>query len=272
MQNVTLESGIVIRPLETHAERTAAVLLQDETWGRDFSEKIPAIMMLVAEKTGGVAAGAFGRDGALLGLVFGITGVRDGDLIHWSDLLAVHPAARGQHLGQTLKRYQRDRCRDVGVQRMYWTYDPFVALNAHLNLNVLGAHVVEFVPDMYGTETRSRLHGSLGTDRFVVAWPVQAAPVSLPADQALLVGTPVVGGSLADCPRDILLPQAPVVAVRVPHDYNTVLAGDVDKARAWRVSARRAFQHYLSSGYEVTAFVPGDGSDANYVLSRSRTT
>jgi chorismate synthase len=270
MRNVTLDDGTVIRPLATHAERADAVRLQEETWGRGFSEKIPAAMLLVAEKTGGVAAGAFAPDGALLGLIFGVTGVRDGELIHWSDILAVRAAAQGRRLGEALKRYQRDRCREIGVQRMFWTFDPFVARNAHINLNVLGARVAEFVPDMYGTETNSPVHGSLGTDRFVAVWPVQADPTPLPDDPALLEGVPVGGGPPAVVGPDAQLPDDDRVVVYVPHDYGALLAGDLAVARAWRASARRAFGQYLTTGYEVSAFVPDAGSHAAYLLSRPR--
>ncbi|MEA3244686.1 MAG: hypothetical protein U9Q74_00875 [Gemmatimonadota bacterium] len=271
MRNVTLDDGTVIRPLATHAERADAVRLQEATWGVGFSEKIPAAMLLVADKTGGVAAGAFAPDGTLLGLIFGVTGVREGELIHWSDILAVRAAAQGRGLGEALKRYQRDRCRQIGVQRMFWTFDPFVARNAHLNLNVLGARIAEFVPDMYGTETNSPVHGSLGTDRFVAVWPVQVDPTPLPDSPELLAGAPVVGGPPAIVGSEAALPEHDRVVVRVPHDYAAVLAGDLAVARAWRASARRAFRHYLSASYEVSAFVPGGGSDATYLLSRTRT-
>lgn len=271
MRNVTLGDGTVIRPLATHAERAGAVHLQEETWGRGFSERIPAAMLLVAERTGGVAAGAFTPDGTLLGLIFGVTGVRDGELIHWSDILAVRAAAQGRRLGEALKRYQRDRCRAIGVQRMYWTFDPFVARNAHLNLNILGARIAEFVVDMYGTDTNSPVHGSLGTDRFVAVWPVQAEPKPLPADPSLLAGVPVVGGPPTTVAADVPHSGHASVAVEVPRDYAAVLTGDLAAARAWRASARRAFQHYLAAGYAVSAFVAGAGADATYVLSRTRT-
>jgi len=266
MQNVTLADGTVIRPLATHDERAEAVRLQEETWGAGFSEKVPAAILLVAEKTGGVAAGAFATDGRLLGLIFGLTGVRDGTLVHWSDILAVRADARGRRLGEALKRYQRDRCRAIDVDRMYWTFDPFVARNAYLNLNVLGARVAEFVPDMYGTATNSPVHGSLGTDRFVAVWPVRDEPVPLPSDTAQLAGAPIVAASSV---APAALPDAPAVVVRIPYDYAALLAGDVDVARRWRSAARRAFTHYFDRGYRVSAFVPGHDDDAAYVLSRS---
>ena len=265
MQNVTLADGTVIRALTTHAERADAVHLQEETWGAGFSEKVPAAILLVAEKTGGVAAGAFSPDGRLLGFIFGLTGVRDGTLIHWSDILAVRPEAQGRRLGEALKRYQRDRLKALGVDRMYWTFDPFVARNAHLNLNILGAAVDEFVADMYGSDTGSHLHGALGTDRFVARWPIQRDPVPMPSDPSLTHGVPVVAN------RDgapSTLPDVPAVAVHIPHDYVALLAGDMTVARTWRAAARAAFLHYLPRGYRVTAFVPGHGRDATYLLSR----
>ncbi len=268
MQNVTLADGTVIRSLTTHDERADAVRLQEETWGVGFSEKIPAAMLLVAEKTGGVAAGAFSPDGRLLGFIFGVTGVRNGTLVHWSDILAVRAEAQGRRLGEAMKRYQRDRCRAIGVAHMYWTFDPFVARNAHLNLNVLGARVDEFVEDMYGTATNSPVHGALGTDRFVALWPVRDEPSPMPSDPALLAGVPIVGGPSGVAPdAGTELPTASTVCVKIPHDLASLLTGDVAAGRAWRASARRAFSHYLSRGYAVTAFVPGRGSHATYLLS-----
>jgi predicted GNAT superfamily acetyltransferase len=268
MQNVTLADGTVIRPLATHDERADAVRLQEETWGVGFSEKIPAAMLLVAEKTGGVAAGAFSPEGRLLGFIFGVTGVRDGKQVHWSDILAVRAEAQGRRLGEAMKRYQRDRCRAIGVEHMYWTFDPFVARNAHLNLNILGARVDEFVEDMYGTATNSPVHGTLGTDRFVALWPVRDEPVAMPSDPALLAGVPIAGGPAGIAPdATAALSDAPNVCVKIPHDLKSLLAGDVAAGRAWRASARRAFSHYLSRGYRVAAFVPGGGSDATYLLS-----
>lgn len=262
MQNVTLADGTVIRALESHEERADAVRLQEETWGAGFSEKVPAAILLVAEKTGGIAAGAFAPNGRLLGLIFGVTGVREGRLVHWSDLLAVRAEAQGRRLGEALKRYQRDRCRAIGIERMYWTYDPFVARNAHINLNVLGARIDEFVVDMYGTATNSPVHGSLGTDRFVAVWPVSGDPAPMP--EVIPVPAPVVAS--ADV-VPVSLPDAPAVVVKIPHDYAALLKGDTAAARAWRLAARRAFTHYLGRGYRVSAFAPGHGGDASYLLS-----
>lgn len=269
MQNVTLADGTVIRPLANHDERAEAVRIEEETWGAGFTERVPAAILLVAERTGGVAAAAFSPAGRMLGFVFGVSGVRDGRLMHWSDILAVREEARGRRLGEALKRYQRDRCRALGITEILWTFDPFVAKNAHLNFNVLGARVAEFVPDMYGTATNSPIHGSLGTDRFIVRWPVATDAVPMTGDAKSLDGAPCVGGPPGAAPAvDSTLPDVQRVHVQVPREYAGLVAGDQAVARAWRLSARRAFQHYLSRGYEVSAFVPDRGGAAAYLLSR----
>ncbi|HEY2850657.1 MAG TPA: GNAT family N-acetyltransferase [Gemmatimonadaceae bacterium] len=268
MKNVTLADGIVIRELATHEDRARAVRLQEVTWGAGFTERVPAAMLLVGEKLGGVSAGAFTPDGTLVGFVFGLTGLKDGRLVHWSDMLAVTPKVQGRGIGRALKYYQRDRCRAIGVETMYWTFDPFVARNAQLNLCRLGARVVEFVPDMYGADTNSPEHGSLGTDRLVAAWPVSAEAVPLPSGGEALRGAPVVAGRRGDAlAPGATLPDATAVTVRVPADYHALLANDLELAREWRMSARRAFLHYLSRGYQVSAFSAA-GGDAAYLLTR----
>lgn len=223
-----LPDGTVLRDLRGQAELDDAVLLQEETWGAGFTERVPSAILLVGQKIGGISAGAFAPSGALLGFVFGLTGVKDGRLVHWSDMLAVRPEARGRHLGEMLKRYQRERCRTIGVETMYWTYDPFVARNAYLNLNRLGATIDRFVPDMYGANTNSPMHGNLGTDRFVAAWAVSTEPSPMRGDAALLAGVPIAGGPPGGAPDgDHPLPDANTVAVAVPNDYHALLSRDL---------------------------------------------
>jgi len=252
-----------IRDFASHADRAACVALQELTWGAGFTEKIPAAMLLVAAKTGGVVAGAFDDDGTMMGFVFGVTGVRNGTLIHWSDMLAVHPTAQGQHLGERLKAHQRDACRRLGIETIYWTYDPLVARNAHLNLNRMRARVDEFVPSMYGDATNSPLQGDMPTDRFVIAWAVDPArdaePLdALPPELPLVVTASAYEGPLVD---------APAVGVRVPRDISSLAARDIAQARRWRFATRRAFVHYLPLGYHVRGFV-ADTEGGTYLLAR----
>jgi predicted GNAT superfamily acetyltransferase len=267
----------VIRPFESHADRAQCVALQELTWGKGFTERIPAAMLLVAQKTGGVCAGAFDAEGRMLGFVFGVTGVQEGELMHWSDMLAVHPDARGQRLGERLKQFQRAQCAAMGIRTIYWTFDPLVARNAHLNLARMGARVHEFVPAMYGEGTNSPLQGDMPTDRFVVAWavdPAQAAPAlaSLPADTVTVVDREAQlrdgRGAIAADAAQIAWPDATHVGVRAPRDISALAAADIDAARRWRFATRAAFTHYLGRGYRVVGFV-SDGDGGSYLLTRS---
>ena len=71
-----------------------------------------------------------------------------------------------------MKLYQRELLLGRGVEIIFWTYDPLVARNAHINLNKLGTKIQEYVPDMYGEDTGSDLHRGIGMDRFIVRWPI----------------------------------------------------------------------------------------------------
>ena len=257
--------SVVIRPLRTPAEFDACVALQETTWGAGFSERVPAALLQVVQRIGGLASGAFAPDGRLLGFVFGLTGIEGGRLVHWSDMLAVAPDARDRGIGRRLKEYQRDTVRRLGVERIYWTYDPLVARNAHLNLVRLGARVVEYVRDMYGAETDSALHRGVGTDRFIVAWEIALdAPRRPPVDPCAESASPVVtlGGTAPG--------GAPRFRVEVPariHDVQDTSLGD---AAAWRATTRHAFVDALSGGYVVAGFYrdPHDGR-CFYVLERT---
>ena len=253
-------ADVVVRHLETQEEYAECVRVQAEVWGSGFAELVPAAMLRVAQKVGGVAAGAFAPGGRMLGFVFGLTGVRDGRLVHWSDMLAVRDEARGRGLGQRLKHFQKATVRALGAETMLWTYDPLAARNAHLNLTVLGARVTEYVRDMYGTETGSALHAGIGTDRFVVAWDLTGAHSGPPPPAALPADAPVANAAL---------PDAPVVRVAVPDDLEGLLAGAPDDARRWREETRRAFVFYLARGYAVVGFGRGpDAGRAYYWLAR----
>jgi predicted GNAT superfamily acetyltransferase len=163
----TLPDGTVLRDLQGQAELDDALKLQEETWGEGFKERVPPAILLVAQKIRGIAAGAFSVSGALVGFVFGLTGVRGGRLVHWSDMLAVRPERQGRGLGAS---------------------EP--------------------------------------------------------------------------------LPHADVVAVRVPNDCGAPRERDLEQARAWRASVRRAFAHDLGLGWQVSAFVPSRDGDASYVLTK----
>jgi predicted GNAT superfamily acetyltransferase len=261
---------IEIREFGSLEEYDACVALQDDTWGHGFSERVPGAILRVAQKIGGVAAGGFDPDGRLLGFVFGMTGVRDGALVHWSDMLAVRPQARGSGLAEQLKQYQRTAVRALGVRTMLWTADPLVARNAHFNINRLGALPREYVPNMYGANTGSVLHGAMPTDRFVYHWDLDAdhsQTAALPEGHS---GAPAaISVSRDGTPVAVATPGAAVVCISVPQELTLVQAESSARALEWRMAVRTAFQR-LADGFRVVGFVRPStpGALPGYILAR----
>ncbi len=257
--NKSSAANVALRRLSSHEDYRACLALQKETWGDTFAECVPPSLLIVSQKIGGVAAGAFDEDGTLLGFVFGLTGMKDGRLVHWSDMLAVRPAFRDLGLGRKLKQYQQQLVREIGVEVIYWTYDPLVARNAHLNLNRLGARVTEYVPDMYASDTPGELYRGLSLDRFIVAWevsqepPVEEAQLTL-ATRERFAAVLIVNENAALVTKPGDLPLASAVRVEVPFDIQTVKASDLERAMAWRATTRTAFLFYQERGYRVEGF------------------
>ena len=248
------------------------VALQDEIWGAGFAERVPSAILRVAQYVGGVTAGAFDSTGHLAGFVFGMTGVRDGRLVHWSDMLAVREPYRGRHLGAALKSYQRRKVVSAGVEQMLWTYDPLVARNANLNINSLGARPVEYVIDMYGSATGSTLHGTLPTDRFVVSWDLTREPSSVhgstarDGDDDLPVANPLDASGVPNVnPAATMMGSVPV-RVQIPHELQVEQRLGGDRALRWRLAVRRAAVSLLVHGYHVERFVRRTGSDLPYYV------
>jgi predicted GNAT superfamily acetyltransferase len=272
-------TAIEIRPLETLAELKACVALQEETWGEGFSERVPVSLLKVSARLGGVVSGAFGPDGdSLLGFVFGITGWVERRPVHWSDMLAVAPAARGLGLGRRLKLHQRERVVALGVERMHWTFDPLVARNAHLNLNRLGAVVREYAEDFYGA-SNSPLHGALGTDRFVATWDLTTARVlsrlgGAPPASPGVSGHRAVMAIESDVATGVAIPGEPLVdvvsgapvRVPIPSDIDALRDRDPASAATWRRATRAALTRWIGEGYVVKTIGAEPSPDPPAVL------
>jgi len=253
-----------IRPLTHDDELEQCVRLQREVWGDDFRELVPPAVLLVAQKVGGVALGAFGPAGELLGFVFGITGLRDGRPAHWSHMLAVRSDLRDRGVGRRLKEAQRTHLRALGVGMVYWTFDPLVSRNAHLNVHRLGASVIEYVRDMYGRESTSPTTTVIGTDRFLVGWDIREARSTPRVAWGASIPALTLGLDAA-----VELPDVPELLIEIPLDIQEVKARDPDRARAWRRMTRAAFEHYLGRGYHVADFLRGaQGKRGRYLLRR----
>ena len=267
---------VTVRPLASLDEYRAAVALQFEAWGPGLTDPTSATILKIGQKIGGVSAGAFAPDGTLLGFVFGLTGVQQGALVHWSHMLAVRGDAQNLGIGRRLKEFQHDAVARLGVRMIYWTYDPLVARNAHLNFNVFGVRVSEYVRDMYG-DMGSDLNRGIGTDRFVVAWPVdpaeldaRRAEITAARDDREFLAAPVINADAAgEVQRAPAAAGAPKVRVRIPADIGVLQRDDLAAAARWRANTRAAFEHLLAAGYHAAGFVADAGAGvAHYLFAR----
>lgn len=278
--NESTRVDVDIRHLATHEEFVACVALQHAIWGAGFSERVPAAILKVSQRIGGVTAGAFDENGDIVGFVFGMTGVEDGELVHWSDMLAVRADLRDHGIGRLLKEFQLQALLERGVARIYWTFDPLVARNAHLNFNRLNVEVDEYVIDMYGSETDSVLHRGLGSDRFIVVRPVaspdgEVLPVEHDRAQAVAAvgrGSPILNEvDDAGAPSIAVLPKTPdepVYRIAIPLDIEQIQEADVSLAARWRQSTRHAILWAFENGYRVTGFYRDDEAESGfYVLT-----
>ncbi len=260
--------AIEVRTITTLSEFQACVELQEDVWGPGFTDRVPASLLHVAADIGGVVIGAFQR-GVLIGMVFGVAGFDGGERVHWSHMLAVRGSARDLGVGRTLKEAQRETLAQRGVTRMSWTFDPLVAKNAFLNLNRLGARVVRYVNDMYGTST-SPLHHGTPTDRLIVTVDTRAtAPMHTvidcePQRQPMLTITL----SADDVAVNTAVPP-PSLWIEVPSDVQRVREHAPEAVAAWRLAVRNHFTWALDHGYEVQALERDvNASRAFYLLSR----
>jgi len=270
-----------IRPFRTIQDFRDCVALQEETWGHGFSERVAPAILKVAQILGGVSAGAWEADGSLVGFVFGMTGVRDGEVVHWSDMLAVRRGLRDTGLGARLKAYQRDVLLESGVTKMFWTFDPLQSRNAYLNFAKLGIVVREYARDMYG-QTDSPLHRGIGTDRLIALWLMDSPRVArrVRGDERGPSAEEAGGGPAALADKggggDLPVPgepdlglDAPHVRVAVPSDVSEIMAASMELAVAWREATRAALVHYLDRGYEIREFLRGQAT-SHYLLIRER--
>ena len=271
-----------IRPLTTLEDCRQVVLLEKEVWGyTDAEDVVPAPVLIVTIKRGGVLLGSFDGDGRMNGFVYSIPGLKSGRIVQWSHMLGVTAAARSTGVGTLLKLAQRDATLAMGIDLIEWTYDPLQAMNAHLNFAKLGVVVEEYEENIYG-ESSSVLHRGSPTDRFVAEWHLREPHVERRT-----------GASAGPLMRDASVATAPVinpsrdsgrwlapgagrldaedrrVLVEIPTGFTEMQAEAPDLALEWRFSTRAIFQSYFARGYRaVDFFLSRAARRGQYLLAR----
>lgn len=263
-------SGVQLRPLVSLAEYQACVALQSDVWGEAFSDTVPASILQVAAHIGGLVIGAFVGD-TLTGFVFGLTGVKNGEIVHWSHMLGVRASAREMGIGRRLKEYQRAELARRGVAREFWTFDPLQARNAHLNVNRLGVRVIDYAVNMYGT-TGSPLHLGIATDRLIVEMATEVRPRPTPANGVISAPERLPIFTPMPRPGDVLVDgdRPRTALIEIPWDIQNGRTLASDEMLTWRMSTREYFQWAFLHAYRVTSLHRDrDASRAFYVIDRT---
>jgi len=271
-----------IRPVTTLEECRQVTALERAVWGyTDAEDIVPAPVLIVSIKRGGILLGAFDDGGVMRGFVYSMPAIKEGRPTQWSHMLGVAPEMRAAGLGARLKLAQREAALAMGLDLIEWTYDPLQAANAHLNFAKLGIVVEEYEENIYG-ESSSPLHSGTPTDRFVAEWHIgephverRVAPRAIPTIRDTAVAqTPIVNPSSPAEPwlrpgtADLSL-EGRRLLVEIPMGFSEMLERDRALAQDWRLSTRQIFQHYFARGYRaVDFFLAREAGRGQYLLAQ----
>lgn len=272
-----MKAEIVVRPLTTPAEMIAVEELQKIIWNIGDLEVTPVHVLHAIHHNGGMLYGAFDGD-QIVGFVLGIIGTVPGDgrkdmvaaarLKMYSVEAGVLPAYQSQNVGYLLKLAQRDFALNIGIRLITWTYDPLESRNGRFNIGKLGAVCHTYYRNFHGE--LSGINAGLPTDRFEVAWWITnnrvegrvvkgRRPLSLKmflnSGALLLNETTLNEAGLPVPPRYPLSPDANLLLVEIPADFQAVKQHNLGLALAWREHTRQLFEELFHENYTVTDFV-----------------
>jgi chorismate synthase len=283
---------IEIRPLRALNDMRPLVELQKVYWGDDTESVIPAHMLFSIANHGGHVLTAFDGDKPV-GMLVGFLGTNMEDprrpamanLQIVSKRMVVLPEYRGQNIGYQLKLAQRDIAMTQGVRLVVWTFDPLMALNAHLNIRKLGAMCPQYLEDYYGTDQIGGLTTLGSSDRLQVEWWVtnrrveerlfgSRTDLSLSqyreADTPFLNPTMMTADGLLLPAEQIIMPATSLALLEIPRDYPSMVETNPKLAQTWRIHTRVLFKQVFAQGFIVTDFIRDhfEGRDrAFYLLS-----
>jgi predicted GNAT superfamily acetyltransferase len=230
------------------AELDECVRIQQQVWKFSELEAVPSDIFIVALKTGGQVIGAFDGE-RQVGFTLAFLAAHDRDIYLHSHFAAVLPEFQGGGIGRLLKLAQREDALQRGIRLIEWTFDPLALMNAHFNLNRLGAIVRRYIPNFYGV-TSSPLHGNIPTDRLVAEWWLDSDRV-----KARIAGEEnSVHGETAE--------------ITVPRNTTELLRSGSPAASEIQSRIRAAFLENFAVGYAAVG-VRFEDSKASYILSRN---
>lgn len=261
-KTIKLDDGslITLRTLESYKEYHQAITLQRMVWGEETIAGFSGVVLGVNKRIGGISAGAFDHNGALVGFIISMVGYIEERFAQWSFRLGIHPEYRNQGIGYELKEFQRLACENMNVDYIYWSYDPLVSRNAYFNLAKLGAEVHEFVTDMYkGSD--SPLHSFLPTHRFIVKWDVKN-----PSRRPFLTRKDVE--TVPELTEVTPSFKGDTFKLSIPRDIISLKETDAERAIGYSDKVKSVVLHYINDYYVENFVQDRSDEDRFYIFKR----
>ncbi len=225
-----------IRTLTTASEMAQIVTVFQQVWGT--VTPIVNVELLMAISHSGGYVSAVSESGRIMGASFGFLARHQGQEALHSHVTGLLHGAQHGGVGRAVKQHQREWAAERQIPWITWTFDPLVRRNAWFNIEVLHAHVSEYLIDFYGPMSDS-INANDESDRLLVAWPTDPS-VALPAAP----------------------PDSHASEVETPDDIVVLRRTDPAAALDWRYRLRAQFTDALAAGAVVTGFT----RDGSYVV------
>lgn len=263
------QTTLNLKVYETPAEMESIEEIQRLIWPGSEFDVIPSHMLLASVHSGGLVIGAVDEQltpPQTIGFVFSFPGfyyTPDGPRAkHCSHQLGVLPAYRNTGVGFRLKRAQWQLIRNQGIDRITWTFDPLMSLNAHLNITKLGTVCNTYLQNFYG-DMRDDMNKGLPSDRFEVDWWVNSPRVEKRLSKFTRPQMQLNDYQKAEA---VIIPSLtplsnysiksnPLVLIEIPVDFQELKSKDLSQALEWRLFSRMVFEELFSKGFIITDFV-----------------
>jgi predicted GNAT superfamily acetyltransferase len=261
------EIKVTVAPFRNLADYKACEEIQREVWHSQDIDVVPVPLLLAVNRTGGILMGAYNNLGDLIGFAFSILGSLEGELLHYSHMLAVRVAYRNFDVGYKLKLAQRKEVLKRKIGLITSTFDPMQPLNAYFTLGKLGAWTNKYEEDFYG-ETTSLVDRGLPTDRMLAHWDLENEAVverletgparrdirkELKQKTVINQLVEIAPGMMNSSPVKLNCTAARLL-FEVPYNLPEIKNRDLGIALEWQGKMRQVFLHYFKRNYAATDF------------------
>lgn len=233
--------------------------IESRAWGTE--DTVPHHIFIAGKFIGGVLLGAY-INNKLIGYVFGLPAIYNNRLCHYSHQLAVIPEYRNLGIGAKLKLKQREKCIDMGLDLIIWTFDPLQGLNAYFNLRKLSVISKKYFVNHYGN-MNDKINRGMPTDRLLAEWWIKSEWVinrlNSKGEFYNAVENPVINFVNDAFPKpnemNLELYNEKVISIPIPLNINSIKLSKPELAFKWRIVTRKTFLNYLEKGYTIVDFI-----------------